>query len=242
MSTFFSHEDGYFALTGAGYTALVILMLAVILLTAFIADRKQSGKKLSAKQLSFAGISLALAFITSYLRYEMPFGGSVTLFSMFFICFAAYLYGIRVGLLTAFAYSLLQFIQSGGSYFLSPFQTCCDYFFAFTALGLAGLWYGKKSGMKIGFIVGALVRGLFHTIGGYIYWMDYMPENFPKSLAAVYPIVYNYSYILVEMVLTLIVISIPAVRNALSRIVVLARDEGSDSARNDSARKETSAP
>ena len=96
-------------------------------------------------------------------------GGSLTLFSMFFICYIGYLYGIKVGLITAFAYSILQFIQSGGSYFLSPFQTCCDYFFAFTALGLAGLWYGKKHGLTIGYIVGVLVRGLFHTIGGYIY-------------------------------------------------------------------------
>ena len=45
--------------------------------------------------------------------------------------------------------------------------------------------------------------------------MDYMPENFPQSLAALYPIIYNYSYILAEAVLTVIVISLPPVSKAL---------------------------
>ncbi len=222
MSTFITREDGYFALTKPGYIALVILMLIIMFLTAFIVDKKQNTKKFQAKQLAFAGIALALAFITSYIKYELPMGGSLTLFSMFFICYIGYLYGIKVGLITAFAYSILQFIQSGGSYFLSPFQTCCDYFFAFTALGLAGLWYGKKHGLTIGYIVSVLVRGLFHTIGGYIYWMDYMPESFPKSLSAIYPIVYNYSYVLAEMIITLIVINLPPVRKAIDKVSDMA--------------------
>ena len=86
-------EDGYFALTKPGYIALVILMLIIMFLTAFIVDKKQNAKKFQAKQLAFAGIALALAFITSYIKYELPMGGSLTLFSMFFICYIGYLYG-----------------------------------------------------------------------------------------------------------------------------------------------------
>lgn len=222
MSHFISSQDGYYALTNGGYTALVILLIVVMLITACIVDKKQTAKKINAKQLAFAGIALALAFVTSYIKYELPMGGSVTLFSMFFICYVGYLYGVKVGLLTAFAYSILQFMQSGGTYFLTPFQVCCDYFFAFTALGLAGIWLGKKHGLTIGYIVACLLRGLFHTIGGYIYWMDYMPEWFPKSLTSVYSIVYNYSYILVEMIITLIIINLPPVKKALEKVKTLA--------------------
>ncbi len=218
MSVFISGEDGYYAITRAGTTALVLILLAVMLSAAVIVDKKQGKPRISPKQLAVAGISLALAFITSFIRYEMPFGGEVTLFSMFFICFVGYMYGVRVGLLTAFAYSILQFIHSGGAYMLTPFQVCCDYFFAFSALGLAGIWKDKKNGLKIGYIVACLTRGLFHTIGGYLYWMDYMPENFPGALTAFYPIIYNYSYILIEMTVTLFVISVPAVKRALERI------------------------
>ena len=65
---------------------------------------------------------------------------------------------------------------------------------------------------------GILIRGAFHALGGYLYWMDYMPENFPQSLAALYPIIYNYSYILAEGVLTVIVISLPPVSKALAQV------------------------
>ena len=55
-------------------------------------------------------------------------------------------------------------------------------------------------------------------LGGYLYWMDYMPENFPQSLKSIYPIAYNYSYLLAEAVITIIIISIPAVSKGLARV------------------------
>ena len=45
-----------------------------------------------------------------------------------------------------------------------------------------------------------------------------MAENFPQSLKAVYPIVYNYSFLLAEGVITVIIISIPAVARALAQV------------------------
>ncbi len=229
MTNFINHINdpdwgSYYELTKIGYVLVIILMLIAIAVSAVIAAKKQDTGKIGAKKLSYAGIALALAFVTSYIKFEMPMGGSVTLFSMFFICFVGYLYGINIGLITAFAYSLLQFMQSGATYFLSPFQICCDYFFAFTALGLAGLWYQKKDGLVKGYIVACLVRGLFHTFGGYLFWMDYMPDWFPVSLTGIYSIVYNYSYILTEMALTLIIISLPPVKKAIARIKAMAEE------------------
>lgn len=208
----------YYELTRGGYYLAIIVMIIVIAIAALLVSRKQDTGRFDAGKLACAGIALALAFITSYIRFELPMGGSVTLFSMFFICFVGYAFGVKVGFTTAFAFSILQFVQSGGNYFLSPFQICCDYFFAFTALGIAGFWYKKENGLTKGYIAAALARGLFHTIGGYIYWMDYMPDWFPKSLTGIYSIVYNYSYILVEMVATLILINIPALKRAIERI------------------------
>ena len=221
----------YYALTKGGYYALIVLMLIVIGVAAWLAGKKQDAGKFTGRKLAIAGISLALAFITSFIRFELPMGGSVTMFSMFFICYVGYLYGVNIGLITAFAYSILQFMQSGGSYFLSPFQICCDYFFAFTALGIAGFWYQKKKGLIIGYVVACLVRGLFHTIGGYIYWMDYMPDWFPKSISGLYSIVYNYSYILSEMILTLIILNIPPVRSAIARLTEQVREQTMEAAK-----------
>ena len=69
-----------------------------------------------------------------------------------------------------------------------------------------------------GYIAAVIARGAFHALGGYLYWMDYMPENFPQSLKAVYPIVYNYSFLLAEAVITVIIISIPAVVKGLGQV------------------------
>ncbi|MDE6063870.1 MAG: energy-coupled thiamine transporter ThiT [Lachnospiraceae bacterium] len=222
MSNFIlSQEDGSFALGRLGYYVLIAVLLLAIFLSAIIVDKKQKNTKLSARRLAVCGVAIAMGFILSYVKFELPYGGSVTAFSMFCICIIGYFYGIKAGLLSAVAYSILQFIQSGGSYMLSPMQICCDYFFAFTALGITGFFY-KKDKFISAYFLAIMVRGLFHTIGGYLYWMDYMPENFPQSLAALYPIIYNYSYILIEGVITILILKIPAVSKMLKRLQTIA--------------------
>lgn len=232
MSNFINTEDGYFSLTQTGTICIGVLIVLLIVLSAFLRKKpvegeneKKEKKGFSARQIVFCAAALALGFATSYIKvFSMPFGGSVTLCSMLFVVLIGYWYGPEVGLMSGFAYGFLEFAQDGGSYILSPMQACMDYIFAFAALGLSGFFYQKKNGLIKGYILAILVRGLFHTIGGYLYWMDYMPDNFPKSLAAIYPIVYNYSYILAEAVITLIVISLPPVKKALARVRMMAQE------------------
>ena len=108
---------------------------------------------------------------------------------------------------------------SRGPYVLSLFQVCCDYVFAFAALGVAGFFGKKKNRAADRVYCSCAGEGYFsHTLGGYLYWMDYMPENFPQSLKALYPIIYNYSYLLAEGVLTVILISLPPVKKALQTV------------------------
>lgn len=209
-------------LTTLGYALCGAAAVLLFLAASFI-SKETFSKKLSTKQLVYCSAAMALAFISSYLKiFNMPFGGSVTLFSMLFICLIGYWYGLKAGILTGLAYGILQFLQE--PYVLSFFQVCCDYVLAFAALGLSGLFHNSKNGLVKGYLVGILVRGVFHAIGGYLYWMDYMPDNFPQSLATVYPIIYNYSYILAEGVITVIVIMLPPVSKALSLVKRLATE------------------
>lgn len=238
MSLFISTEDGYYALTTAGIVLCVVLIAILIILTALIrlkikdvkdtqdtdiTVKSKQSDLFSTKQLVFCAMAIALGFAASYIKIlPMPWGGSVTLCSMLFVTLIGYWYGPRIGLCAGFAYGLLQFVQDGGSYILSPLQACLDYIVAFAALGCSGFFSNKKNGLIKGYLIAILLRGLFHTIGGYMYWMDYMPESFPTSLAAVYPIAYNYSYILAEGVITIIILAVPAVRNGLARIKTMA--------------------
>lgn len=214
IHNFLVTADG--GLTPSGY-GLCILAMLVFLIASALFGLDRSKARMSTKQLVWCAAAMALAFVTSYIKlFRLPFGGSVTLFSMLFICLIGYWFGPKTGVLTGLAYGILQFLQE--PYVLNFFQVCCDYVFAFAALGLAGFFAKSKNGLLKGYILGTLMRGLFHTIGGYLYWMDYMPENFPASLASVYPIVYNYSYILAEGILTVIVISLPPVKKALAQL------------------------
>lgn len=203
-------------LTSLGYALCALAALLLFLAGSFI-SKGTSGKKLSTKQLVCCAAAMALAYIASYLKvFEMPFGGSVTLFSMLFICLIGYWYGVKAGILTGLAYGILQFLQE--PFVLSLFQVCCDYVLAFAALGLSGLFSKSKNGLIKGYIAGILARGALHSLGGYLYWMDYMPDNFPQSLSVLYPIIYNYSYILTEGAITIMVLILPTVSKALAQV------------------------
>ena len=211
-------------LTGWGYAVSILAMVLLVLAAVYLRNRSKHSLKLTTRQLVFCAAAMALSFVTSFIKvWSLPFGGSVTLFSMLFVCLIGNWYGPGVGILTGLAYGILQFLQE--PYVLSPFQVCCDYVLAFAGLGLSGLVWKQKNALVKGYILGILVRGLFHTIGGYLYWMDYMPENFPEALAPVYPIVYNYAYILLEGVITVIVIKLPPVEKALAQVKRLATQE-----------------
>lgn len=209
--------NGEGGLTAAGYAVCVAAGILLFFLATVFAGKSSGKERMTTRQLVFCAMSVALAFVTSYVKIiGMPWGGSVTLCSMLFIVLAANWYGVKTGLFVGLAYGILQFIQE--PFVLSFFQVCCDYILAFAALGIAGLFAKQSHGLTKGYVAAVLARGAFHSLGGYLYWMDYMPENFPQSLRSIYPIVYNYSYLLAEGIVTVIIISIPAVAGALNQV------------------------
>lgn len=166
------------------------------------------------KKLVYSALGIALALVTSYIKlWEMPMGGSVTLLSMLFVCLIGYWFGLKYGLITGIAFGLLQFIID--PYMLSIPQVILDYPLAFGALGLSGLFCNKKFGLQIGYIIGVVGRFVCSTLSGVIFFADYAPEGMNPW---VYSIAYQGSYIGAELVLTLIIISIPPVANALSLV------------------------
>ena len=219
MFDFLVNSEG--SLTAAGYAVCVLVGVILFVAALAFAGKVSEKKKMGTKQLVFCAVAMALAFITSYLKiFEMPWGGSVTLCSMLFIVLVANWYGPKTGIMVGLAYGILQFLQE--PFVLSFFQVCCDYVLAFAALGLAVFFAKSKHGLVKGYIVAVIVRGAFHALGGYLYWMDYMPDNFPQALRSLYPILYNYSYLLVEAVITVIIITLPPVEAGLARVKRMA--------------------
>ena len=204
-----------YALTGLGYGALIALMIVLLLLACFLSGEK----KIKTKQLVFSAAAMALAMITSFLKlFDAPMGGSVTLFSMLFICCIGYWYGLRAGLMTGVAYGLLQLISD--PYIISLPQMITDYLLAFGALGLSGLFCNKKNGLIKGYIAGVLGRYFFAFLSGLIFFASYA-EGTGMS-APVYSLAYNGAYLGLEALITLIVLAIPAVNKAFARVKEMA--------------------
>ena len=205
----FYNADG--GLTTAGYVLTAVAVFALLILISTLAGKK---KTVNAKQLAFAAGALALAIVTSYIKlFQLPMGGSVTLFSMFFVTLIGYWYGPTVGLMAGVAYGLLQMILD--PYIVSIPQMLIDYPFAFGALGLAGFFSEKKNGMIIGYIVSVLGRFVFSVLSGVIFFGMYAPEGMSPL---VYAIVYNGSYLATEAAITIILLCVPAVKKALATV------------------------
>lgn len=209
-----------YQLTGAGYSALVVLMIGILLGACFIAGEQKEKTAFSTRQLVCSAMAMAIATVTSMIKVvDMPMGGSVTLFSMLFLTLAGYWYGLRGGMMTAIAYGFLQLILD--PYIISIPQMVTDYILAFGALGLSGLFAGKAQGMVRGYLVGVLGRYFFSFLSGMIFFGSYASE-FHMS-APIYSLVYNGAYLGLEAVLTLILISLPPVKRGLERIRQMAQ-------------------
>lgn len=171
--------------------------------------------KTNAKHIAFAALAIALAVVTSMINVvKLPMGGSVTLFSMFFIAVIGYWYGLKTGLAAAVAYGVLQLVLN--PYILNIPQVLLDYILGFGALGLSGIFSKSKNGLIKGYLAGVAGRFLCSFLSGWIFFAVYTPEFFNSAI--LYSIVYNGSYIGIEALATVIVITLPPVKKALAYV------------------------
>ena len=101
-------------------------------------------------------VMVALATVLSFVKIvHLPWGGSITLLSMLPIIVFSIKRGVANGLAASFVFALIQFIQGCADglfgWGLTPVAlVACifiDYIFAFTVLGLAGIF--RKYGMPL---------------------------------------------------------------------------------------------
>ncbi|MCL2223696.1 MAG: energy-coupled thiamine transporter ThiT [Defluviitaleaceae bacterium] len=167
-----------------------------------------------AKMLAVGAVCIALAFVLNQITlFRMPMGGSVTPFSMMFIVLAGYWLGPLFGVFAGAALGLLDTIT--GAYIVHPVQYVLDYILGFGALGLSGFFRKWKYGLQIGYIVGVAGRFLMVFLSGVIFFYMFAPEGQP---VIVYSAVYNGAYILPEMIATLVIISLPAMKHAVDAV------------------------
>ena len=125
-------------------------------------------------------------------------------------------YGPKIGLGTAFVYSLTQLLQAHVEGDVFPYcetgatLVICilfDYIFPFTVLGLAGvfknvrLFKKKVVGAYVGMVAVVIVRFFSHFITGVAIWGQWAPDGMGKYL---YSFGYNASFLSVDLAICLI--------------------------------------
>jgi thiamine transporter len=156
----------------------------------------------------------ALALILDLLpAFKMPNGGSIS-FAMIPIFIVAFRWGLKGGLLAGLLWGVLQIVF--GASILNLYQAFIEYGFAFTALGVAGIFakpvqQSLKDGkivkrftyITLGVFIGSGLRFLAHFYAGIVFWGSYAPEGQPVWI---YSLVYNSSYMLPSFILSTVVV------------------------------------
>lgn len=167
-----------------------------------------SDRKSSVHRLTESAILLAIAAVLSVIKLvDMPYGGSVTAFSMLPLLIIAYRHGTRWGLFTAFTYSLIQLLLgldnfSYATSFLAVVMIALfDYLLAFLALGLGGIFRKRMpqgAALSTAAILTGLIRYLCHVVSGCTVWAGL---SVPTTEALVFSLSYNATYMIPEIVI-----------------------------------------
>lgn len=145
-------------------------------------------------------VAIVLELVSKMFIPEFPFGGQLTLVSMLPVVLISYRHGVKWGLISAFAYALLE-MAIGTKTVMAAFQPgyfgdgvlianalimCAfDYVVAFTVLGLGGLFRNKIQRSGVALMTGSLValgaRYVAHIASGYILFAGYAEWFFTQD-------------------------------------------------------------
>jgi len=165
-------------------------------------------KEVNTRVLAEVAMSVALAYVLNLIIvYHLPQGGSITLGSMVPILLIALRRGPRIGVFAGSVFGLVQLFLGG--YWFTLVQVLLDYPVAFACLGLAGFF--RKSPM-VGVAVSVAARAVCHFVSGVVFFGEYAP---PELGPVVYSAVYNGSYMLPELVISVAVVYLLIKRGVL---------------------------
>jgi thiamine transporter len=164
--------------------------------------------KIQTKIVAEVVVSVALAYaLNMIVMFRMPQGGSVTAVSMVPLLWLALRRGVRVGVIGGIIFGIVDMFPQ--PFVVHPVQFLLDYPLAFGALGLAGFFQRHPIG---GVFSGIAGRFACHFIAGVVFFGMYAPEGMNPI---VYSAIYNGSYLIVELVFSVIVMYILVKRNII---------------------------
>ena len=176
-------------------------------------------EKISATQrLVESALLIAMGVVLSLIKIiDLPYGGSVTIASMFPVMLIAYRHGLGFGLVSATVFGgIQQLLGLKTLSWVSTWQSVLavillDYIVAFAVIGLGGLFrgrFGKRADGQVsellaGALLVCLLRYICHVISGATVWAGL---SIPTRGAIAYSLAYNATYMIPETLVMCIVI------------------------------------
>ncbi len=182
------------------YFLVLILISIFILIYAFELRRS----KFDTRTLITIGVFSALGYVLNLFKFiRMPQGGSITFFSMLPVMMITFIRGRCVGLTSGFLLGVLKTFD--GLVIVNPLQFILDYLLSNMCLGFSNI-FGNKNRIMI--FLGSLFSGIlcvmFNVVSGVLFFSEFAPEG---CNVWIYSLVYNFSSIGIEVLLTSIVMS-----------------------------------
>lgn len=171
-------------------------------------------KKEQIHAMTEAAVMVAMATVLSLIQFnKLPFGGSVTLLSMFPIIIYSIRRGVGRGVFAGFVYAVLQLVLDIGeimTWGLTPgVLVACffmDYLIPFTLIGLAGLFRRHGyAGWLGGTALVIMMRYASHYLSGVVLWKsvgEILGRNIDNTY--LYSLLYNGTYMIPELIFTMI--------------------------------------
>ena len=154
----------------------------------------------------FIALSVALSFI------KIPvaaFGGSID-FVMIPLLIVCYRRGAGYGVASGLVFGLIKCIIGGGIGWGLP-SVLLDYVLAYGAVGIAGVFKGRKNLLPLAAFIGCLARFIIHFISGITIYAISTAETISgitTSNAWLYSLIYNGLYMLPNTVIAVVIMAI----------------------------------
>ncbi len=158
---------------------------------------------MTTKKLTLSANLIALSAILSYIKlYQFPQGGSITLCAMLPILIISWKFGAKIAMLSGAVFGFIMLLID--PYILHPAQVLLDYPLPFMTFGAIAAIIKNR---YLSIVAAFLGRFICHFASGVFFFSSFAPEGMSP---VIYSIIANATYLLPEMLLTIIVVKIIA--------------------------------
>ena len=186
----------------------LILILTIVFLGIYLFELKKI--KFDTRLIIAIGIFSAIGYVLNLFKFiRMPQGGSITFFSMLPVMIITFVHGRGVGLTSGLLLGVLKTLD--GVVMVNPLQFILDYLLSNMCLGFSNIFGIKnKTRIFLGCLFSGILCVMFNVLSGVLFFSEFVPEG---QNIWIYSLVYNFSSIGVEALLTsILMIYIPLVR------------------------------